>query len=506
MADDFLHNLLRKKVRPGSRTIKVGFRRDILKICEELRHDVYETVILEDLPSIPPMATLSLRGIKHLILKNVGLLCNGSIFGMDDLETLEISGTVGYLNSGCITHCRNLREVIISANIYSSDEYLAVTNCRQLESVKLTGFFPKNLIHLTDDYSTYFDHFRQEGFSKFPLENPSKKFFEKDEPERERLKQSLLETAKWANLMYGRDKYIDDAIGGGATEMWSHIVGVFGSWTRAHKLRRIGWEYNQERDYPTVKTLKRSGPYGKDEKPIDVRFFYAPAYDYAFEINRRKFHLWKLSGKGTDVDKMIRLCRWVHESIRHKGDAVPNVTMNLATLMAFTARMGNPGNCLIQSICLSEALLSIGVKAKYIKGNRRKDDRDCYHVFVAAWSRKFKKWIFLDPTYGAYVKDTNGNYLSPAEIRYNLINDIPMMVYEAADYNGNQEAAKNYLNNFLAQYLYHMTANTISQDCTEGPANHPQGKWITLSPIGKYDKLCLGERTHDEDLFWQAPG
>lgn len=502
-----IHHLFAEQtVEHGTQIIRIGFRRDILKVIGKLRQHTYDRIILEDVPSIPYLATMGLGGIKHLAIHNVGLLVHGSFYDMDDLETLEITGTIGYISCGFISSCRKLKSITIQANIFASDEYLAASWCSNLQSFVVKGVLPKKLIHVTDDYRTYFENYQVEGKSKFPFENIADTLSEKSTDELENIKHDLLATSKWVNRCYGHNKYIDDAIGEGASYMWRVIAHVFNSWTRAHKLRKIGWTYNEERSNPTEKTLKLSGPYRKDEKTLNVAFEYASKYRYAFERCRRRFHLWKISGKGTDVDKMIRLCRWVHSKIRHKGDAVPNVGLNLLSLMSATGWVGNPGNCFVQSICLTEALLSIGIKAKYIKGYRRKSDEGCYHVFVAAWSKKLNKWIFLDPTYGAYITDMNDNVLSPSDIRHNLINDIPMNVNDDADYNGNKELAKTYLNKFLAQYLYYMMANTVSQDSTEGPANHPQGKWITLAPVEEIgDRSFIGDKTTDDELFWRAP-
>lgn len=493
-------------VEHGIQTVKIGFRRDILKVIDRMRVHTCDTVILEDVVSLPYMSTISLSGIKHLIIRNAGLLPHASIYGMDDLETLEISGSVGYLDSGFVGECRNLQTISIHANVFSSNEYIIISGCRNLSSITIEGVLPKQLIHVTDEYRTYFDNFRVEGKSKFPFDNFAKTWRDKSPDEIDDIRDNLLASSRWVNKVYGHNKYLDDAIGEGASYMWGIISDVFNSWTRAYKLRKIGWEYGREHTNLTVKTLKLSGSYHTDKNETKITFEYAPPFRYIFESYRRRFHLWKVSGKGSDTDKMIRLCRWVHEKIRHKGDAVPKTGLNLLSLMLATSYSGQPGNCFVQSICLSEALLSIGIKAKYIKGFRRKSDEGCYHVFVAAWSRKLKKWIFLDPTYGAYVKDTAGNLLSPAEIRRNLINDIPMVLNEDADYNGNKEAAKTYLNNFLAQYMYYMMANTISHDSTEGLSNHIQGKWITLAPVEEIEnRYFVGDKTNDEDMFWQSP-
>ena len=54
--------ITKQTVEHGSKTIKVGFRRDILKVIESLRIHTSDTVVLENVPSIPRLSTLSLSG------------------------------------------------------------------------------------------------------------------------------------------------------------------------------------------------------------------------------------------------------------------------------------------------------------------------------------------------------------------------------------------------------------------------------------------------------------
>jgi hypothetical protein len=39
------------------------------------------------------------------------------------------------------------------------------------------------------------------------------------------------------------------------------------------------------------------------------------------------------------------------------------------------------------------------------------------HVVVMAWIPEDGKWILLDPSFNAYLADSEGHVLSPAEIR-----------------------------------------------------------------------------------------
>lgn len=492
-------------VHEGTRIIRIGFNSELKKIIEGLRKETYETIVLKDVPVLSSTATMGLAGVKKLIIQNAGILEHGSIFSMDDLEELEITGSVGRLDNVFAHTCKKLKKITVSANVFSSERSLIFPYCQNLKSIYIQGVLPSHMVHVTDDWHSVMPDPQGNIFSKFPFDNYRSTIESKTDEEKELIKKSLIETSKWVKKVYGHDRHIDYAIGMGARAMWGFISDLFNSWTRAHKIRKIGWEYSNEKERPSVITLKLSGPYQHDDKCCGIRFYYASVDTPVFETYRRRFHLRKLAGKGSEIDKMIRLCRWVHDSIHHKGDAIPTVYLNLSSLMDATHKNGKPGNCLVQSICLCEALLSIGIKARYIKGYQRDKDSKQYHVFVSAWSRKLKKWIFLDPTYGAYVMDLSGNILSPAEIRNNLINDVPMNVNDEADYNGDKKMAKTYLKEFLAGNLYHLSANTISRDSTEETSVNYRGSWIVLRPVEEDRYFYSAKVITDDSVFWQAP-
>lgn len=58
-----------QEVEHSMQTIKIGFRRDILKVISKLRIHTCDTVILEYILSLSYMSTLSLFGIKHLVIR-----------------------------------------------------------------------------------------------------------------------------------------------------------------------------------------------------------------------------------------------------------------------------------------------------------------------------------------------------------------------------------------------------------------------------------------------------
>ena len=158
------------------------------------------------------------------------------------------------------------------------------------------------------------------------------------------------------------------------------------------------------------------------------------------------------------------------------------------------------------AIMLTEALLAEGIPARYITCQSKAwdVDNDC-HVICIAWSTSLNKWIWVDPTFAAYVTDENGVLLNPAEVRYRLQHDMPLVLNEDANWNHTEKQTKEgYLENYMAKNLYIMSATSLQQSEPEGKADHPQGYHIALTPL-KSDYTNAKKIITDEQLFWQPP-
>ena len=278
-------------VHEGVKVINVGFNRDLAKIIKDLCKETCETIILKDVPILSSTATMGLSGVKKLIIQNVGILQHGAIFAMDDLEVLEIRGSVGRLDTMFCHTCQNLREITVSANVFSSERSLIFTSSNNLKTINIQGVLPERFVHVTDNWHTVMLDSEGNIVSKYPFDNYRLTLEFKTDEEKEIIKQSLLETSKWVKKVFGHDRHIDYAIGMGASAMWGFIAKIFNSWTRAHKLRKICWEYSQEKERPSVRTLKISESYQADDKCGDIKFYYAPIFTPIFETYRRRFHL-----------------------------------------------------------------------------------------------------------------------------------------------------------------------------------------------------------------------
>ena len=160
------------------------------------------------------------------------------------------------------------------------------------------------------------------------------------------------------------------------------------------------------------------------------------------------------------------------------------------------------------ALMLAEVLMAEGIPARYLTCIPKFSDGDS-HVITVAWSRDLGKWVWVDPTFDAWVTDENGVMLGPAEVRSRLIADEPLLLNDYANWNHqSKQTVEHYLKEYMAKNLYIMGCNTVNRAEPEGfiystpqPAatndNH-----IYLVPEGMH----YGSRmTTDEEVFWAAP-
>ena len=97
----------------------------------------------------------------------------------------------------------------------------------------------------------------------------------------------------------------------------------------------------------------------------------------------------------------------------------------------------------------------MGIKSRYVTCMPKDpNDNDC-HVINSVYSQQLNKWIWIDLSFNAYVKDEKGNFLGIAEIRERLINNKPLVLNEDANHNNETKQTKEeYLENYMAKNLY----------------------------------------------------
>lgn len=257
-----------------------------------------------------------------------------------------------------------------------------------------------------------------------------------------------------------------------------------------------------------LEILKESPSYNTPDTTLNLQFKYAAPSDSLLTLSRKRFNLDSIAGNGDDISRIKNLLYWVHNNITHDGsNGLAPGARNLRNTYDSSRRDSCGYNCRALAICLTEALLAEGIPARYITCLPKAwdKDNDC-HVICVAWSKSLGKWVWVDPTFAAFVTDENGLMLHPGEVRYRLQHDLPVVLNKDANWNNKwAETQDEYLGYYMAKNLYMLQSNTFNQAEPEGESTHKQGSHVTLAPQGmKYPYSDYN--ITDEQWFWQAPG
>ena len=263
----------------------------------------------------------------------------------------------------------------------------------------------------------------------------------------------------------------------------------------------------QLEQYDHLSVLKNSAPYAKEVTDSLPRFVYQSADDACLRQVREFFSLDEVAGKGDEISQILNILRFVHDSIRHDGNNYALCEFDAIDIYNYHKSTGKGVNCRHLAIALNEMYLSMGFYSRYVTCMPKDpNDQDC-HVINVVWSSQLKKWIWVDPTFYAYVMDENGNLLGIAEVRERLIDGRQLVLNEDANWNHKSKQTKEYyLENYMAKNLYYIECVTENRFNPESRYRDTGSKYVELVPSDV--KKVSNERsiqTHDADYFWQSP-
>jgi len=219
------------------------------------------------------------------------------------------------------------------------------------------------------------------------------------------------------------------------------------------------------------------------EAPIDLpKFTYANVSDTNFVKIRNVFGLDSIAGNGDEVSRILNLMKWVHNSIKHDGskkNPLPISTFNIVEV----CKSENRGvNCRGLAVMLNEVYLSMGFKSRYIACLPVERLFDDCHVINTVYSNKLNKWIYIDPTYSAYLTDENGEMLSIQEVRDRIVTGKNIIVNDDINWNGQPYDSSKYLA-YMSKNLFRLVSPVEGEYDYESKSNR---KFVELIPKG-YD-------------------
>ena len=248
-----------------------------------------------------------------------------------------------------------------------------------------------------------------------------------------------------------------------------------------------------------------------------------PAFAYQQETHPKlkkladRYELGTKMSSGSEVGRMINAMRWVHNTIKHDGSKGNPDKKNALSMLKLCAEYDTSLNCRGMAIVLNEVYLAMGIPSRVVTCMPKDpNDNDC-HVIVAAWSASLRKWVWMDPTFMAYVMDEKGVPQSIAEVRERLIHNRPLVLNPDANHNKYEPQTKAYyLQTYMAKNLYKLQCAASSEYDYETWEKGKERTYITL--LGGTSGLKNGSSsrkdgmntyhmyyTADARTFWAAP-
>lgn len=248
--------------------------------------------------------------------------------------------------------------------------------------------------------------------------------------------------------------------------------------------------------------LKDSHGYNNDIPKEEIQFTYIDTSNPDMVRIRQYFNLDSIAGKGDEISQIKNLMTWVHNRVRHDGNSSNPSSKNAIGIVEVCDAQNRGVNCRMMATMLNECYLAMGFKSRFITCMPKEYVSDC-HVINAVYSKTLNKWLWMDPTFNAYVSDEKGNLLGIAEVREYLRTDKLLALNEDANWNNqNKQTKEYYLDSYMAKNLYWMSSPLHNGYNVE--TNHTADGYLNLYPVGYTpDPVRNDYITTNDKLFWE---
>ena len=256
--------------------------------------------------------------------------------------------------------------------------------------------------------------------------------------------------------------------------------------------------------------LKNAKQYYRGVVPDGIKFKYMSPNNPDLVHLREHFKLDSVAGAGDEISKIKNLLHWVHNIVQHDGSSNNPEVKNTIAMVELCQKENRGVNCRMMAQMLTEVYLAMGFKARFVTCLPHDLVSDC-HVITTVYSCTLNKWLWVDPTFEAYVMDENGVMLSIAEVRERLRTDKPLQINDNANWNNRSKQTKEYyLDHYMAKNLYYLQCMEVARFNSETFIEGQTYRYITLMPYDKINSKSNAVnwndlRICDDKLFWQSP-
>jgi len=266
--------------------------------------------------------------------------------------------------------------------------------------------------------------------------------------------------------------------------------------------------------------LKKANKYNlSDSRPLP-KFNYQASDNPNLVALRKGLNLDSIAGQGTDVLKILNLMNWIHDLVPHDGMNGNPEVKNAMSMLEVCKKDKRGLNCRGLALVLNECYLAMGIKSRIVTCYTKdslKIDQDC-HVINSVYSESLKKWLWIDPTFDAYVMNEKGEMLGIEEVRERLIEDKTLILNPDANWNNKSAQTKeDYLGSYMSKNLYILECPALSEYNMETSSEGKTYNYIKLIPLDYYEQephkaeekgeksntIWIHYKTNNPNLFWE---
>lgn len=269
-----------------------------------------------------------------------------------------------------------------------------------------------------------------------------------------------------------------------------------------------------------------TGPYARKLKDgaaytgggPDLQFTFQDAKAEELADLKQDFEFETVAGDGTGQEQIINLLHWAVNLVPWDGSAPwPEGVLSTRAILDHVKQTGGGVNCRMKAIILQEACLAMGFPARIVGCiPLDPEDRDS-HVITAVWSQGAEKWLWMDPSFNAYVTDENGILQSISEVRRGLIEGREFFLNPEAEIRGKPLDADWYFGYYMTKNLYAFISPLHAAYAYEGSPGLRE--WVMLVPATDYpaeeDRRMVDYPFRESEnrrytisnpgVFWAAP-
>lgn len=277
---------------------------------------------------------------------------------------------------------------------------------------------------------------------------------------------------------------------------------------------------NQRSAISYIDTLRKGKEYNYYDQRFIPEFTYLSKEDSNLVKTRTVLKLDSIAGNANEISRILNVLHWVHFVVWHDGQANKPASQNALDLISYCKNQSRGMTCRMMATILNECYLSLGIKSRLVACMPKEINFDECHVINAVYSEQLKKWIWIDPTFDAYVMNEKGELLGIQEVRERLINGLPLILNPEANWNRLLSQTKEgYLEQYMTKNLYRLECQVASGYNTETVTVGKQITYVELLPLDGLEQLAQKKenidtkngmtyiyyKTNNPDLFWTEP-